>query len=128
MSCSYPGERPAAASAQGEEGHEHDAFPSAVVDDVLVAALSKVVVVLDRRDRHDLARALDLLDADLRQADVPDLPAVPVFPDRGQACFERRLWVDPVEVVERDGAGPKPAKTLLDLRAKHVRASFARSV
>jgi hypothetical protein len=59
-------------------------------------------VVLHSRDRHDLASALDLLDADLGEADVPDLAGVPVFLDRGEACLQRRMRIDSMQVVERD--------------------------
>jgi hypothetical protein len=84
-------ERIAAVTAQRVEGHEYDPFGGAVVDDVLVAALGQVVLILDRRDRHDLAGPLDLVDADLGEADVADVPAVAVLLDRSEAFLERRL-------------------------------------
>ena len=52
------------------ERHEHDAFAVAVVDDLVPAAVGEVVLVLDGSIGTTVARALDLLDADLRQADV----------------------------------------------------------
>jgi hypothetical protein len=73
-------------------------------------------VVLHRCDRHDLACALDLLDADLGQADVPNLAGVPVFLDRGEACLERRLGIDSMQVVERDAVCARPAEALVNLR------------
>jgi hypothetical protein len=74
-----------------EERNERDSMLGAVVDDLLVRPLLEVVAVLDRRDRDDPAPALELFDVDLREPDVPDLPAVAVRGDRGEALLERRL-------------------------------------
>src|SRR5439155_4506264 len=114
------GEWAAAVAAQREEGDEHDAFVREVVDDVLVPALREVVLVLDGGDRHDLAGPLDLVDLDLGESDVPDLPAVPVLLDGVEALLERRLRVDPVQVVEGDAVRPQAAKALLDLSPQHL--------
>ena len=60
--------------------HERDAFALAEVDDVVVLAVPDVVAVLHGGDRHDLAGALDLLDAHLGEADVADRATVDVAP------------------------------------------------
>src|SRR5262249_18710567 len=118
-------DRPAAVSPKREEGNEGDALRRAVVDDVVARALGQVVAVLNGDDRDDLARALDLVDADLGEPDVPDLSALPVLLDRGQALFERRLRVDSMQVVERDRFRTQTPKAFLDLRAEYLRAPFA---
>src|SRR5207237_3129264 len=112
-----------AATAQREEGHEHDVFPCAVVDDRLVFALGDVVVILDGGDRHDLAGSLDLVDRDLGDADVPDLAAVAVLLDGGETLFERCLRVDPVEVVESDAVSAKSTKAAIDCGVEPLRTS-----
>ena len=104
---SRPGCR-ARAAPEGIEGHEDDPFARAVVDDVLVLALRDVEVVLHRRDREQLPGAFDLLDADLGQPDAPDRALLVVLGEGGEAPFERRLGVDPVQVVELDGVGAQP--------------------
>src|SRR5205823_648708 len=81
----------------------------------------------DGPDRHHLARAFDLLDGDLGDADVRDLAPVLVLLDRGQAFLDRSLGVDAVKVVERDPIGPQPAETLLDLGPQHVWLPLARA-
>ena len=105
MSFGDLGEGAPAVSAQREEWDEHDPLVGAVVDDVFVAPFGEVVPVLDRGDRDEGACLFDLVDVHLREADVPDLPAVAVFLDHGEALLERGLGVDSVQVVERDGFG-----------------------
>src|SRR4029077_16506113 len=80
---------------------------------------------LDGRDRHDLARPLDLLDVDVREADMPDLPGLAALGQRGEALLERRLRVDAMEVVERDALDPQAAEALVDLRAELLGAAGA---
>src|SRR5205085_5359787 len=116
--------RGAAVAAQREEGNEDDAFAGAVVDDVVVPALGEVVLVLDGDDRHDPSTPFDLVDPDLGEADVPDLPAVAVLLDRAQALLERCLRVDPVQVVERDAVRPETAQAFLDLSPEHLGTPF----
>jgi hypothetical protein len=52
--------------------------------------------------------------------------SIPVLLDRREALLERRLGVDPVQVVERDAVRPQAAKALLDLGVEHLRPPFAR--
>src|SRR6185503_786527 len=110
-------------AVEREERHERDPLLGAVVDDFLVRPLSQVVPVLDRRDRNDLAPELELLDADLGEPDVPDLPAVAVCGDRAEALLEWSLGVDAVQVIEVDRVGAQAPQALLDLRAQRLRAA-----
>src|SRR4029077_18668082 len=110
-------------AVEREKRHERDPLLGAVVDDFLVRPLRQVVPVLDRRDRNDLAPALELLDADLGEPDVPDLPTVTVRGDRAEALLEWGLGVDAVQVVEVDRVGAQAPQTLLDLRAQRLRAA-----
>src|SRR6266487_812853 len=121
------GQGAAALAAQREERDEHDPLAGAVVDDVFPLPLGEVVVVLDGRDRQHRASLLDLLDADLADADMPDLPCVHILLDRSEALLERRLGIDAVQVVELDAARLQPAKALFDLSAKHLWAALARA-
>src|SRR5204862_33782 len=61
-------------------------------------------------------------------ANVANPPAVAGLGDHLEALFERRLGIDPVQVVEGDGVRAQPAQALLDLRAQGVRAPLARPV
>ena len=76
------GDRAGVDAVEREERDERDPLLGAVVDDLLVRPLREVVAVLDGRDRDDLAPTLDLLDPDLGESDVPDLPALAVGGDR----------------------------------------------
>src|SRR5262249_43321444 len=100
----------------------------AVIDDVVRSALGEVVAVLDGGDRHDLPGALDLVEADLREADVPDQAAAPLLLDGLEGLLERRLGVDPMQVPERDAVRPQPLQALLDLRPKRLRAPLTGAV
>ena len=75
-------------------------------------------MVLDGGDRHDRAGSLDLLYRDLGNADVPDLAAVTILLDGGEAFLNRCLRVDPVQVVESDAVGAQAAEALLDFGAE----------
>jgi DNA ligase D-like protein (predicted polymerase) len=118
-------ELPAPDTAEREERNEHDPLAGAVVEDVVVLAFRQAVVVLNRGDRQDLAGSLDLLDADLREADVPDLAPVVVLLDGSQAVLERSLGIDSVKVVERDRLRSEPPKALFDLSPKDVGATVS---
>ena len=98
-------QRRSTVAAQREVRHEHDLLLGAVVDDVLVPAVGEVVAVLDRRDRHDLTRPLDLLDADLGNSHVPDLASIAVIADHFEARLQRGFGIDTMEVVELDPVG-----------------------
>src|SRR3982075_1469334 len=89
-----------AVTAQRKEGNEDDVLPRPVVDNRLVSALGEVVVVLDGGDRHDSAGSFDLVDRDLRDANVQDLAAVLALLDGGETLFDRCLRVDSMQVVE----------------------------
>src|SRR6266702_4749037 len=93
MSRGDLGEGAATISAQRKEWDEHDAFGGTVVDHCLVLALGEVVMVLDGRDRHDLPGTFDLVNPDLRDADISDLAAVAVLRYRAEALLEWRLGV-----------------------------------
>src|SRR5207245_5642936 len=51
---------------------------------------------------------------------VPDLAAVSVLLDRGEAFFERGLGIDAVQVVQIDAFCSQRAEALLDLGAQHL--------
>src|SRR5262249_21609747 len=106
-------------------GNENDPALLAVVDDVVRIAIRDVVMVLNRRDRDDLARGLDLVDIDGRDRDLPDLARVAVFRDRAEALLQRSLLVDAVQVVEVDRLGPEAPQALVDLRAELIPAAAA---
>src|SRR6202048_662918 len=121
------GQLSASGPAQRIERNENDSFGGAVVDDRLVLALREVVLVLHRDDGRHFASALDLVDTDVRYADVPDLALVLVLLDRRKALLQRCLRVDAVQVVESDPVGPQAAKALLDLAMQNFRASTPRA-
>src|SRR3712207_4562444 len=85
----------------------------------------RCAVSLHRGDRYDLARALDVLDADSRDADMADPARIDVLGDRPERLLERRVRVDAMEVEETERLGAQRAQALLDLRAEHLRPPLA---
>ncbi len=84
-------------------GEVREAFALAVGDDlVLGAACSEVVLVLNRDDRNDLARRLDLFDRHVGKSDVPDLPLSLQFGKRADGVLERHGRIDRVQLIEVD--------------------------
>src|SRR5436190_14663343 len=69
---------------------------------VLGAAVAKAVAVLHRNDRHELARAFELLHRDVREPDVAHLALFLHVGERSNRHFERHLWIDSVELVQVD--------------------------
>ena len=112
-------------AAQREEGNEDDVLGCAVVDDRFVLALSEIVMVLDGGNRHDFPRALDLIDRDLRDADVADFSAVAVLLDGGETLLDRCLRVDPMQVVESDAVGAEATKAFVDFSFEVFRTAAA---
>ena len=68
----------------------------------LGAASGEVVLVLHRDDRNDLPRGLDLLDRDVGEANVPDLPLCPQLGKCAEGVLERNGWVDRMQLIEID--------------------------
>ena len=56
------------------------------------------------------------------------LPLVLILLEGGEALLERRLRIDPVQVIERDAVGPQPAQAFVDLSPERVRAALSGSV
>jgi hypothetical protein len=77
-------------------------------------------VVLDGGDRDDPPRSLDMLDADLGKAHVPDLPGLALQGDDLQGLLERRLRIEPVQGVGAMVSVRSSAQALLDLGAQHL--------
>src|SRR5579884_1377166 len=113
-------ERRGTLATDREVGDEWKPLLGAVVDDVIPAALGERVLVLYGGDRRDRAGLLDLLDAHLRQADVPDLPLVLVVLNGPDAGLDRSRSIDAMEVVQLDRVGLEPTEALLDLGSQHL--------
>src|SRR4051794_34760063 len=91
---------------QRKERHEHDPLSRAVFKDRFMLALGQAELVLHGRDRQHLAGLFYLLDADLGEADAPDDSTVEVLGESPKRRLERRLRVDPMQVVEIDAVAP----------------------
>jgi hypothetical protein len=59
---------------------------------------------------------------------VADLAAVDVLAQHAEALLQRRLGIDPVQVVQVDRVGPQRAQALLDLGAEDLGATLAGAV
>lgn len=119
-----PGERGVDVSAVcGASGGER---PVGHVRDAVFAAefLHRVVTVMDIEDvLHgcdiDLSvPTAEVLAADLRQADVPDLPLLLESLERADLIFDGHLPVDAVQVAELQSLHAQPTKTRLHTGAE----------
>src|SRR5208282_5742033 len=85
-----------------EPGNEADVGALAVFEHVFGAAVGEAVAVLHGDHRNQFAGVVDLLDADLRKADVLDLALRLEILERGELIFGGNFGVDAVELVEVD--------------------------
>src|SRR4029453_11421102 len=95
----WPGEVPRADRIPGEETQT---VPLADLEHVLRCPVTEVVPVLHRDDLHQRPGSLQLLDADVRQADVTDLPLRPELDQLSERVLHRYCRVDRVQLVDVD--------------------------
>jgi hypothetical protein len=114
------------ARGEREPRDEADALLLAVRQDVLGLAVREVVEVLHRGDRDDLLARLDLLDGDLRQADVPDLAASTASLRTPNCSSRGTCRVDPVQLPERDDVELQAPQAHLQALAQVLRAAERR--
>src|SRR5256885_1325880 len=69
--------------------------------------------------------ARELLDADVGEADVPDLPLVPQLGERADGLLERHLRVVAVQLVEVDAVDAESAQAPLARLAQVLRPAVA---
>jgi hypothetical protein len=82
--------------------NERDLLPLAVVDERLPLPIREIVTILDRNDREELARALNLLDVDLRESDMPDLAFTPGALQKAKLLILGYRRIDAMELTEID--------------------------
>ncbi len=95
----------------------------AEVEDVLGGAVGEVVEVLDADDRHDRPGGLELVDGDLREADVCHLPLVDQVGKQPELVFGADVRVDPVQLEQVDAVDPEAAQAHLALLAQVLGSS-----
>src|SRR5207245_11772842 len=111
-----PRDRAAPRHAPGRQGiprQEAHSFALAVLEHVLGLAVRHAVAVLDRHDREDGARVLDLSDADLRESDMPDLALGPQVLQCAKLVAHRDGGVDAVQLVQITPLEPEPPEASL---------------
>lgn len=98
--------------------NECDPLAITVVNDGLPHAIDQVVAVLHGSDREEAARAFDLLDVHLRQADVPDLAVLSREMQEAELIFFGDVRIDPVQLVQIDTFQPQPPQAAVQLFAQ----------
>src|SRR4029078_4080950 len=83
-------------------GDERDAVPFAVVEYGLRLAVGQGVPVLHRDGGEHGARAVDFIDSDVREADVPDQPALLELSERAELLVLWHRGVDAMELIQID--------------------------
>src|SRR2546430_17584049 len=87
----------------------------AMLEDRLPRPLSQVVAILNRGDRKESSRPLDLLHARLGQPDVPDLPFALKLQERLELLLLRHCGIDAMELIQIDSLQTQPAQASFQL-------------
>ena len=90
---------------------------------ILGRAVGEIVAVLHRDDRHDALRPAQFLDADVREADVPDLALALQLGERVHKLFKRHLRVGCMQLIEIDTLQLQPSQALLAGGAQMLRSA-----
>ena len=90
----------------------------AVIDDRLPFAIDEVEAVLHRHDREKPLRALNLLDADFRQPDVPDLALALRLLQKSELVVLGHGGVDAVQLIEVDAFEAQPPQASVERLAE----------
>jgi hypothetical protein len=88
------------------------------IHEVIRAAVSEIVAVLDRHDVGDVARPRELVGRDVADADVADAPRLLQLNQHPNRLLDRDLRVDGVQLVEIDPLEAKAPKAGLARRAQ----------
>ena len=96
----------------------------APVDERVVVPLGDAVAVLDRDDRHDLPRPIELPLADVREPDVPHLPLGTQLRQRAHGLLERHVRVYAVELVDVDPVEAEATQATLARPAQMLRPTI----
>src|SRR5690348_9234563 len=86
---------------------ECDAFALAVRHDVVVAAISRVVAILDKDDLRDLLAALQILECEIGYTNVSNLSFLLQFHEFTERIFERYARIDRMQLVKIDALDPQ---------------------
>jgi hypothetical protein len=108
---SGPGER---ARREREPGDEGEAPRGAGVEHILGTAVLEVEAVLDRDDLGERLGAVELLDADVRNAEVADLALVAQLDQRPERLLERDVRVDGVQLQQVDSLDVESLEAAVD--------------
>jgi hypothetical protein len=119
----WPCEVPA---REREPGEERQAAALADLEDVLGRAVRPAVTVLDGDDGNDPARTLELLDGDIRETDVANLPLVAKSSELADRLFDRHRRIRRMQLVKVDAFEAQPLQAPLAGLAKLVRPPFLR--
>lgn len=108
----------------GNQGDEADGLLLAVVQHRLASPVGQVVAVLDRRDREHALGRLDLGDAYLAQAGVPDDLGVEQRLDGVELLAGRHARIDPVQLPQINRLDAQALAACLGLGHQIVRVTL----
>ncbi len=94
-----PGQGSASEGHPRDEGH---LIAIAYLQDVLRLAFDEVVTILNRNDPHDRSSACQLVDRDVTEADMSDLPLGLKLGQCADRFFERYDRIDRMKLIELD--------------------------
>src|SRR5262245_33334238 len=88
---------------------------------ILRRAVGEIVTVLHRDDRRDALRPAQLIDADVGEADVPDLALALQFGERAHRLVKRHLRIGRMQLIDIDTLDRKSTR----LNSSHLGISYA---
>src|SRR5438128_12435698 len=106
---------------QRKPRNEADALPRTVLEDALPLPVGDVVSILNGDDSEEAPRALNLIDCDLGQSDMPNFSFALKPLQRSKLLFLRYLWIDPMQLPQINALQSQPFQAALQLFAQALR-------
>src|SRR5262249_9274217 len=90
---------------------------------ILRRAVGEIVAVLHRDDRRDALRPAQFIDADVGEADVPDLALALQFGERAHSLVKRHLRIGRMQLIDIDTLQLQPSQACLAGGAQMLRSA-----
>src|SRR5262249_48540591 len=111
------------AASQGMPRQEGKSAFLTLSKHILRRAVGEIVTVLHRDDRRDALRPAQFIDADVGEADVPDLALALQFGERAHRLVKRHLRIGRMQLIDIDTLQLQPSQACLAGGAQMLRSA-----